>query len=76
MSGQANKNAFTLSSNIPSVIKELQMVQLRLNSISKDRDITCAAYLVCGFTLDVAWQGPLLSDFLINSLGIRSKLLQ
>lgn len=38
MRGQASKNAFALSSNIPSVIKELQVVLLRMDPISRNRD--------------------------------------
>lgn len=35
--GQANKNAFTLSSNIPSVIKELQDMFPSLMLMTKER---------------------------------------
>ena len=71
---QANKNAFALSSNIPSVINGLQ-IALPIRMAYQETELRSTySHDENGPTLDSCWEITLLLNFLINSLKICSWL--
>ena len=71
---EANRNAWKLSSNNPSMIKELQRNSPLTLASELDGRMGCPPVLLCSCALDVILSSALLSEYLTNSLGIERTL--